>query len=146
MSRVQLALNVADLEQSVNFYSKLLGVAPHKRREGYANFAVQDPPLKMVLIENPDAAGTINHLGVEVADPNEVRVAIDRLNAQDLATREEIATVCCYAQQDKVWVDDPEGTSWEVYTVTDDDPASVTVDGCCTPTTLTLAETPTACC
>ncbi|MEZ5185023.1 MAG: ArsI/CadI family heavy metal resistance metalloenzyme [Candidatus Nanopelagicales bacterium] len=146
MSRVQLALNVADLEQSVNFYSKLLGVAPHKRREGYANFAVQDPPLKMVLIENPDAAGTINHLGVEVADPNEVRVAIDRLNAQDLATREEIATVCCYAQQDKVWVDDPEGTSWEVYTVTDDDPASVTVDGCCTPTTLSLAETPTACC
>lgn len=146
MSRVQLALNVADLEQSVDFYSKLLGVAPHKRREGYANFAVQDPPLKMVLIENPDAAGTINHLGVEVADPNEVRVAIDRLNAQDLATREEIATVCCYAQQDKVWVDDPEGTSWEVYTVTDDDPASVTVDGCCTPTTLSLAETPTACC
>lgn len=122
MSRIQLALNVSDLDGSVEFYTKLFGVPPHKRREGYANFAVQEPPLKLVLIENASAAGTMNHLGVEVDSTAEVRAAIDRLNEQGLATREEIDTTCCFAQQDKVWVNDPAGAPWEVYTVTNDNP------------------------
>jgi catechol 2,3-dioxygenase-like lactoylglutathione lyase family enzyme len=137
MSRVQLALNVADLDESVAFYSKLFGVEPHKRRAGYANFAVAVPPLKLVLIEKPEAAGTINHLGVEVQSTADVVAAVDRLGEQGLATREEMSTVCCYALQDKVWVDDPEGTAWEVYTITDDNPA---------PRGLTLAESPATCC
>lgn len=135
MSRVQMALNVADLEGSVEFYTKLFGVGPHKRREGYANFAVQDPPLKLVLIENPEAAGTMNHLGVEVASTDEVQAAVDRLDRQDLITREEMNTTCCYAQQDKVWVNDPAGAPWEVYTITDDreSVSPVAQGGCCTP-------------
>ncbi len=128
MSRVQLALNVADLDGSVEFYTKLFGVSPHKRREGYANFAVLEPPLKLVLIENASAAGTLNHLGVEVESTAEVHAAVDRLNEQGLATREEMDTLCCYAQQDKVWVNDPAGAPWEVYTVTDDNPVT---GACC---------------
>ncbi len=137
MSRVQLALNVKDLDASIEFYTKLFGVEPHKVREGYANFAVQDPPLKLVLIEGPEG-GTLNHLGVEVDGTGEVQEAIDRLSGKGLQTREEMATVCCHAQQDKVWVNDPAGAPWEVYTITDDNPQSTTLtvspSGCCTPT------------
>lgn len=139
MSRVQLALNVADLEESVAFYSAMFGTQPHKRRPGYANFEIAEPPLKLVLIEVDEdvrgngTQGALNHLGVEVAQPAEVQQASERLAAAGLATREEQATVCCYAEQDKVWVHDPAGTPWEVYTITDDNPASLPMvsGGCC---------------
>ena len=131
MARVQLALNVADLEASVTFYSAVFGVAPHKRREGYANFEVQDPSLKLVLIETSaqergtGTRGALNHLGVEVADSSGVDAAAAHLRTQGLGTHEESATVCCHARQDKVWVHDPAGTPWEIYTITDDDPVEV---------------------
>lgn len=130
MSRVQLALNVADLEASVAFYSAVFGVEPHKRRPGYANFAIAEPPLKLVLIEVPQAdrgtgpAGALNHVGVEVQSADEVTAATDRFAAAGLATFDERDTTCCYALQDKVWVHDPAGTPWEVYVVKDDDPAN----------------------
>lgn len=120
MSRVQLALNVSDVDQAVDFYQKLFGVEPAKRREGYANFAVDSPPLKLVLIENPDAAGSLNHLGVEVFSTDEVTEATTRLAQSGLATAVEDNVTCCYALQDKVWVDDPDGAPWEIYTVLGD--------------------------
>ena len=120
MSRVQLALNVSDLEAAVAFYAKLFGVAPAKRRPGYANFAVADPPLKLVLIEGDAPAGTLNHLGVEVASTDEVADATARFSGAGLATATEDAVACCYAVQDKVWVTDPDGAPWEVYTVLGD--------------------------
>ena len=144
MSRVQLALNVADLETSVRFYSTLFGVQPHKRRPGYANFEIDEPLLKLVLMEVGDdargtgAAGALNHLGVEVEERTQVRAAMQRLEDAGLETVEEAATVCCYAEQDKVWVHDPAGTPWEVYTITDDNPVSlpvVSAAACCAPAT-----------
>jgi catechol 2,3-dioxygenase-like lactoylglutathione lyase family enzyme len=128
MSRVQLALNVSDLDASVEFYSTLFGVAPHKRRAGYANFSIAEPPLKLVLIEVADsergtgAEGALNHLGVEVGSTSEVESAAARLAEGGLATVDEKDTTCCYALQDKVWVHDPAGAPWEIYTITDDDP------------------------
>ncbi len=118
MSRVQLALNVADLNAAITFYSKLFDTEPAKVRPGYANFAVADPPLKLVLIE--DAArepGSLNHLGVEVGSSSEVVAAHMRLAAADLDTVVEEQVSCCFAVQDKVWVDGPGGEPWEVYTV-----------------------------
>jgi catechol 2,3-dioxygenase-like lactoylglutathione lyase family enzyme len=117
MSRIQLALNVDDLEQAVTFYSKLFGVEPAKRKPGYANFAVAEPPLKLVLLENPGKGGSINHLGVEVASSEEVHAEIGRLSGEGLFTDEEMGTTCCFATQDKVWVTGPAGERWEVYTV-----------------------------
>ena len=117
MSRVQLALNVDDLDESITFYSKLFGVAPAKVKPGYANFAVAEPPLKLVLIENPGEGGTINHLGVEVGSSETVHAEIARLSGEGLFTDEEIGTTCCFATQDKVWVSGPAGEKWEVYTV-----------------------------
>lgn len=146
--RVQLALNVSDLEASIAFYSALFRVAPHKRRPGYANFAIDSPPLKLVLIEGDDRGhgveGALNHLGIEVFDGAEVEEAAQRLTQAGLSTFDERDTTCCYALQDKVWVHDPAGVPWEVYVVKDDDPAAaqgtraslVTIDGvesaCCT--------------
>ncbi|MFF3729784.1 ArsI/CadI family heavy metal resistance metalloenzyme [Streptomyces sp. NPDC002476] len=121
MSRVQLALNVADLEASVAFYSKLFGVEPAKRRPGYANFAITTPPLKLVLIEGePGQATRLDHLGVEVATTDEVTAATTRLKDAGLATFEENDTSCCYALQDKVWVTGPGKEPWEVYVVKGD--------------------------
>ncbi|MEU1779619.1 ArsI/CadI family heavy metal resistance metalloenzyme [Streptomyces abikoensis] len=118
MSRVQLALNVADLEASVAFYSKLFGVEPAKRRPGYANFAITEPPLKLVLIEGEAGQDTrLDHLGVEVESADQVTAATERLKAADLATFEESDTSCCYALQDKVWVTGPGKEPWEVYVV-----------------------------
>ena len=117
MSRVQLALNVSDLEAAVAFYQKLFATEPAKRRPGYANFAVADPPLKLVLIENADAPSRLNHLGVEVASTDEVGAATSRLRDEGMAAATEDHVTCCYAVQDKVWVDDPDGAPWEVYTV-----------------------------
>ncbi|MBS9374663.1 ArsI/CadI family heavy metal resistance metalloenzyme [Rhodococcus sp. B50] len=117
MARTQLALNVDDLQESVMFYSKLFAAEPAKLKPGYANFAIADPPLKLVLIENPGKGGTINHLGVEVATSEKVRSEIARLTGEGLFTDEEIGTTCCFATQDKVWVTGPAGEKWEVYTV-----------------------------
>ncbi|MHB8219526.1 MAG: ArsI/CadI family heavy metal resistance metalloenzyme [Acidimicrobiales bacterium] len=121
MSRVQLALNVSDLDQAIGFYSKLFATEPAKVRPGYANFAVVDPPLKLVLIEDPDQVpGTLNHLGVEVTSTEEVAAAGERLAGAGLATTVEDQVPCCYAVQDKVWVNGPGGEPWEVYTVLSD--------------------------
>lgn len=117
MSRVQLALNVDDLEQAITFYSKLFNAEPAKRKPGYANFAIADPPLKLVLLENPGAGGTLNHLGVEVGSSDTVHNEITRLTEAGMFTEEEIGTTCCFATQDKVWVTGPGGERWEVYTV-----------------------------
>jgi catechol 2,3-dioxygenase-like lactoylglutathione lyase family enzyme len=120
VSRVQLALNVDDLEAAVAFYRTLLGVEPAKRRPGYANFAVAEPPLKLVLLENPGEGGSLNHLGIEVDTTDEVRAEIARLSGEGLSTDEEAGTTCCFATQDKVWVTGPGGERWEVYTVLGD--------------------------
>jgi len=117
MSRVQLALNVDNLDEAVTFYSKLFNTEPAKRKEGYANFAVVEPPLKLVLLENPGRGGTINHLGVEVESSEKVHSEIARLSNEGLFTDEEMGTTCCFATQDKVWVTGPAGEKWEVYTV-----------------------------
>lgn len=123
MSRVQLALNVTDIDAAVDFYSKLFRTQPAKRKPGYANFAIDEPALKLVLIENREAAGRLNHLGVEVFSTDEVAAAQRRLQADGLATAEE-SGVCCYAQQEKVWANDPDGAAWEIYTVLADAPAA----------------------
>jgi catechol 2,3-dioxygenase-like lactoylglutathione lyase family enzyme len=115
--RVQLALNVKDVDEAVAFYSRLFGVEPAKRRPGYANFAVEQPPLKLVLLENPEAVGRLNHLGVEVPSTDQVTAATQRLANQGLDTNTEDEVTCCFAVQDKVWVDDPDGAPWEIYTV-----------------------------
>jgi catechol 2,3-dioxygenase-like lactoylglutathione lyase family enzyme len=121
MSRVQLALRVADLEGSVAFYSRLFGAEPAKRRPGYANFAIAEPPLKLVLIEGQAGEPTrMDHLGVEVEDTGQVTAATERLKAAGLATFEEADTSCCYALQDKVWVTGPGAEPWEVYVVKGD--------------------------
>jgi catechol 2,3-dioxygenase-like lactoylglutathione lyase family enzyme len=117
MSRVQLALNVADLDQAITFYSKLFRTEPAKRKPGYANFAIADPPLKLVLLENPGQGGTLNHLGVEVESSEVVHAEIARLTEARLFTEEELGATCCFATQDKVWVTGPGGERWEVYTV-----------------------------
>jgi catechol 2,3-dioxygenase-like lactoylglutathione lyase family enzyme len=117
MSRVQLALNVEDLDRAVGFYTKLFGTPPAKVRPGYANFAVADPPLKLVLIEGSGQPGTLNHLGVEVPTAADVADATRRLQDEGLATATEDGVDCCYARQDKVWADAPDGEPWEVYTV-----------------------------
>ena len=118
MSRVQLALNVDDLDASIAFYTALFGVAPAKRRPGYANFAVTEPPLKLVLLENPGQGGSLNHLGVEVADTDTVDAEQTRLATSGLASVDERDSTCCYAKQDKFWVEGaPNGERWEVYTV-----------------------------
>ncbi|MGH3297183.1 MAG: ArsI/CadI family heavy metal resistance metalloenzyme [Trebonia sp.] len=118
MSRIQLALRVADLEGTVAFYSKLFGARPAKRRPGYANFAIAEPPLKLVLIEGtPGEPTRMDHLGVEVETTDEVTAATTRLGAEGLATATEEDTACCYAVQDKVWVTGPGDEPWEVYVV-----------------------------
>ena len=121
MSRVQLALRVSDLEGSIAFYSRLFGTEPAKRRDGYANFAINEPPLKLVLLENPGQGGSLNHLGVEVADTATVDAEQTRLAAAGLASVDEHGSTCCYAKQDKFWVENtPNGESWEIYTVLED--------------------------
>jgi catechol 2,3-dioxygenase-like lactoylglutathione lyase family enzyme len=117
-SRLQLALNVTDIDQAVAFYAKLFGTEPAKRRPGYANFAIAEPPLKLVLLENPGQGGGLNHLGVEVPDAGTVEAEQARLAGAGLAFSAEGETTCCYARQDKFWVQGaPDGESWEIYTV-----------------------------
>lgn len=166
-SRVQLALSVSDLEKSVAFYSTLFGVEPHKQRPGYANFAIAEPPLKLVLIEVSEetrgsgTTGALNHLGIEVDSTEAVEASTTRFREAGLATFDEKDTTCCYALQDKVWVHDPAGAPWEIYTVKDENPANprdaddrpvslLAGDGaCCTSATtagVTDATTEPACC
>jgi catechol 2,3-dioxygenase-like lactoylglutathione lyase family enzyme len=159
MGRVQLALNVSDIDAAVAFYSRLFQSEPAKRRPGYANFAIAEPPLKLVLLESPDSAargsgtvGALNHLGVEVGSTEDVAQATTRLAEAGLATAAEANTTCCYAVQDKVWVNDPDGAPWEVYTVLADAPEDVVTPGrvgesaCCG--SVAAADQPTAagCC
>ncbi len=133
MSRLQLALNVDDLDESIAFYRKLFGTEPAKVKPGYANFAVAEPPLKLVLIESPGQGGSVNHLGVEVADVDTVDATQRRLAAEGLASVEERDQTCCYAKQTKFWVEGaPNSERWEVYTVLED--------------SATFAETASACC
>ena len=154
MSRLQLALRVANLDDSVAFYSKLFGVDPAKRRPGYANFAIAEPPLKLVLIEGGESGeGTrMDHLGVEVESTEEVNAATSRLEAEGLTTAVENDISCCYAVQDKVWVSGPGGEPWEVYTVKADADTLVQADEsvCCAPggagATTTAGASVTACC
>lgn len=117
MSRVQLALNVSDIDAAVDFYATLFATPPAKRRPGYANFAVENPPLKLVLFENPEATGTLNHLGVERDSIDEVHAQADRLEAAGLTLQTEADAVCCYARQSKHWVTGPDGQRWESYVV-----------------------------
>ncbi|MFF3557479.1 ArsI/CadI family heavy metal resistance metalloenzyme [Streptomyces tsukubensis] len=151
MSRVQLALNVADLEASVAFYSRLFGTEPAKRRPGYANFAIAEPPLKLVLIEGEPGQDTrLDHLGIEVVSTDRVTAAATRLREAGLATFEENDTSCCYALQDKVWVHGPGQEPWEVYVVKADtdrmayDAPAETEGPCCT-TPEEQAQTGTEC-
>jgi catechol 2,3-dioxygenase-like lactoylglutathione lyase family enzyme len=135
-SRVQLALNVSDLGEAVAFYSKLFGTEPAKLRPGYANFAIAEPPLKLVLLEHSSQGGTLNHLGVEVSDIDAVDAEQARLAGTGLASVDERATTCCYAKQDKFWVQGaPDGESWEIYTVLADSQTFYGQDhdgpGCC---------------
>jgi catechol 2,3-dioxygenase-like lactoylglutathione lyase family enzyme len=135
VSRVQLALNVPDIDEAVTFYSRLFGTTPNKRKPGYANFAIADPPLKLVLFENAGAEARLNHLGVEVADSDAVWAHQQRLADDGVDSVEESGT-CCFAKQDKVWVDGPDG-AWEIYTVLEDSdtfgpsPAPVSDSLCC---------------
>lgn len=153
-SRVQLALNVTDVESATTFYSQLFGTPPNKVRPGYANFAIEDPPLKLVLLENPNPSETLNHLGVELVDAAAVEAATEAFAARGLDTRVSSQEACCHAVQDKVYVTAPEVPigSWEFYTVLDDDPVDATnADGvCCAPAGApsTSAATPAAgpCC
>ena len=130
VSRLQLALSVAHLKESVDFYIKVFGVEPHKIREGYANFEISEPPLKLVLIEvgaearGHGPAGALNHLGVEELTAESYSQTRARIDATGLVDLEEADTTCCYAVQDKVWLHDPNGTPWEFYVITDDNPAS----------------------
>jgi len=140
MSRVQLALNVDDIDEAVAFYTKLFDSEPAKRRPGYANFAIEQPPLKLVLLENPGQGGTLNHLGVEVDSTAEVDAATARLTAAGLMASEEKNATCCYATQDKTWVTGPGNEPWEIYTVLADSP---TFRG---DAPATVAVAPTACC
>jgi catechol 2,3-dioxygenase-like lactoylglutathione lyase family enzyme len=139
MSRLQLALNVSDLDAAIVFYSKLFGAEPNKLMPHYANFAISDPPLKLVLIEgevsgDDGVTGKLNHLGVEVVSSDEVTAATARLRGEGLGTTSEENSTCCYAVQDKVWVSDPDGAPWEIYTVLADAPAESGLNGdgsCC---------------
>jgi catechol 2,3-dioxygenase-like lactoylglutathione lyase family enzyme len=148
MSRIQLALNVDDLDASIAFYTGLFGTGPAKTRPGYANFAVSEPPLKLVLIENPGQGGSVNHLGVEVADTTTVETTQSRLAGEGLTSTDERDTTCCYARQDKFWVEGaPDGERWEVYTVLED---SETFSGedetCCTTDAAASSNEAAACC
>ncbi len=130
MARVQLALNVNDIEEAVSFYARLFGTGPAKRRPGYANFAISEPPLKLVLLENSGQGGSLNHLGIEVPDTGAVEAEQARLAEAGLAAVEERDTTCCYARQDKFWVTGaPDSERWEIYTVLQDSPTFWGQDG-----------------
>jgi catechol 2,3-dioxygenase-like lactoylglutathione lyase family enzyme len=144
MSRMQLALNVSNIDEAVEFYRRLFGTEPAKRRPGYANFAIADPPLKLVLIEGAGEPGSLNHLGVEVGSTGEVVTEAARLKGEGYDLRHEDGVTCCYALQDKFWVTGADNREWEIYTVLADAPPtlqspapqpSAATAGCCGPAT-----------
>ena len=139
MSRVQMALNVSNLDEAIEFYSKFFKTEPAKIRPGYANFAIDEPPLKLVLIQNEEVPGSLNHLGVEVFSVDDVTDATTYLASVGLSTRVEENTTCCYAVQDKVWVEGVDGSPWEIYTVLDDANSSDLAGDelCCVPASTT---------
>jgi catechol 2,3-dioxygenase-like lactoylglutathione lyase family enzyme len=150
-SRIQLALNVADIDAATRFYTDLFGVEPAKQRPGYANFAIADPPLKLVLFHNPDADGALNHIGVEVPTPADVVAAAERFEHVGLTHHMSEADLCCHAVQDKVWVDAPDVPlgGWEFYTVLADDTTgegTSSTSTCCTSTTPTSDAGTSSCC
>lgn len=118
--RLQLALNVTDLDKAVSYYSRLFDTAPHKRRPGYANFAIDKPPLKLVLFENPAASERLNHLGVEIFNEAELDKAVERLQSNDLAESSRSTEACCHSEQDKIWSVAPDGERWELYRIVND--------------------------
>ncbi len=124
--RLQLALNVRDLGEAVTYYSKLFDAKPHKQREGYANFAIEEPPLKLVLFEDPNAHQRLNHLGVEVFDEDQIETASKRLSQQGVLDEVQRDETCCHATQNKLWSNEPQGLRWEWYRITDDDPTEST--------------------
>jgi catechol 2,3-dioxygenase-like lactoylglutathione lyase family enzyme len=128
--RIQLALNVSDLDKAVEYYSRVFGTTPHKRRPGYVNFAIDEPPLKLVLFENPGAKERLNHLGVEVFDRRALDKASERVRQSRLAATERGVEDCCHATQDKIWSVAPDGEQWEWYQILDDEPER-TRQGCC---------------
>ena len=131
--RLQLALNVNDLNEAISYYTKLFGTEPHKVRDGYANFAIDAPPLKLVLFENPEARERLNHLGVEVFESGEVDAAKKRLSDTGILEQVQVKETCCHATQDKAWSLDPQGMRWEWYRITDDAPEiSRNQTACCT--------------
>ncbi|WP_280239703.1 ArsI/CadI family heavy metal resistance metalloenzyme [Nocardia abscessus] len=146
MSRIQLALNVDDIDQAVQFYSTLFNAEPAKRKPGYANFAIAEPPVKLVLIENPGHGGSVNHLGVEVETSDQVHTEIARLSEAGLFTEEQIATTCCFATQDKVWITAPDSERWEVYTVLADSETFGTAPELAGAAEVSDAEAVQACC
>lgn len=150
MARLQLALRVADLQGATDFFTTLLGTEPHKTRPGYANFASDDPALKLVLFEDESATGQIDHLGIEVETTDEVAAATERLSGAGLDVDVRTSELCCHAVQDKVWVQGADGNSWEVYAVTDDQPEAAAADQqastCCTDTEVEGDELPVAAC
>jgi catechol 2,3-dioxygenase-like lactoylglutathione lyase family enzyme len=157
-ARIQLALNVDDVDAAVTFYSAMFGAEPAKRRPGYANFAIAEPPLKLVLLENKGQGGSLNHLGVELGSVDEVSAAQDRLAAAGLTEQRAESGTCCYAAQEKFWVNAPDGEPWEHYTVLADSPtfsgeptsAGVTEGTCCGATAASETDqtpaTAAACC
>jgi catechol 2,3-dioxygenase-like lactoylglutathione lyase family enzyme len=144
MSRVQLALNVADLDASIDFYTKLFDTPPTKVRDGYANFAITDPPLKLVLFAGDGQPGSLNHIGVEVETVDAVTAAVARAEGGHLAADVQENISCCYAVQDKVWIHGPDN-SWEFYTVHDDAPNLLPEGECCVPANPNV-EAATSCC
>jgi len=143
--RLQLALNVRDLSEAVAYYSKLFDAEPHKQRPGYANFAIENPPLKLVLFENPNADERLNHLGVEVFEAEEVEASARRLQTAGILEEVQREETCCHATQDKAWSTEPQGLRWEWYRITDDEPDAsnrVQASGCCGET---AAETKVCC-
>ena len=135
--RLQLALNVRDLNEAIEYYSKLFNDVPHKVRPGYANFALDEPPLKLVLFENPGAAERLNHLGVEVFTREDLSEAARRLEETGMIDKSEPGSTCCHATQDKIWSREPQGLNWEWYRITDDAPQASSAPesragACCT--------------
>ncbi|KAA3638767.1 MAG: glyoxalase/bleomycin resistance/dioxygenase family protein [Armatimonadetes bacterium] len=142
--RIQLALNVEDLEASTRFYSELFGTAPVKERDGYVNFAIAEPPLKLILFQGGEG-GTINHLGVEVPSSDGVKAAISRLELTGMELDVEDEVTCCYATQDKVWATAPDGERWEYYTVLSD-AEQMESDSCCETSSADAEPVKAACC
>src|SRR5262245_33790624 len=135
--KAHLGLNVTDVTKSTEFYRKMFGIEPSKVRPGYAKFDLQRPPLNLTLNQNSlSGRGALSHLGIQVASTDDVLAIKEKWIAAGLLTRDEMQTACCYALQDKIWVNDPDGNEWEVFVVLEDNlPAlnNAATHSCCSP-------------